>query len=118
MSVEYDFWTGSLDSVLNSLNRSVAQYIRNHKSVKIGITNHPERRLKQHLVNRHWDKMIVKYKTTSVRNINLMEALLIERYIDYTVNQVTGGGGPNGEPPFYLYILVKHHSPTRKIELL
>ncbi|MCG8573371.1 MAG: GIY-YIG nuclease family protein [Flavobacteriales bacterium] len=108
MDLEYDYWTGSLNDVKASLKRSVAQYIRNHKKVKIGITNNPERRKNQHAgSDEKWDKMIVKYQTFSINFIDQLEKLLIDEYWDYIQNEIGGGGGPKGDPPYYLYVLLK-----------
>ncbi len=51
--------------------------------------------------------MIVKYRTSSVNFINQIEAFLIDRHWDYIKNLVGGGGGANGEGPYYLYVLLK-----------
>lgn len=106
--VIYDYWTGRPNEIIASLNRSVAQYIRNHTEIKIGITNHPERRFKQHRQNKDWDKMIVKYSTTSIRNVAYLEKALIEYHWAYITNQISGGGGPSGQPPYYLYVLLNY----------
>ncbi|MEM6721804.1 MAG: GIY-YIG nuclease family protein [Bacteroidota bacterium] len=108
MEVEYYYWTGTFNTVLESLNRSIAQYIRHHKKVKIGITNDPVRRARQHTKTRHnWDYMKVKYKTSSVNYVNQLERLLIDNYMDYLTNEIRGGGGPKGEGYQYLYVLLK-----------
>ncbi len=108
MELDYDYWTGTFNEVSTTLKRSIAQYIRNYKNVKIGITNNPKRRAQEHSASSvKWDKMIVKYHTTSVNYINEMEKILVDHHWSYIKNEVAGGGGPNGEGPYYLYLLLK-----------
>jgi len=108
MELEYDYWTGSINEVKESLIRSVSQYIRHYRKVKIGITNNPERRKIQHQNGTmSWNKMTVKYKTTSLNYIKQLEKILVDYHWDYIKNKVGGGGGIHGEGPYYLYILIK-----------
>ncbi len=57
--------------------------------------------------NPKWTKMVVKYETTSVRFINEMEKILIDYHWEFIVNEAKGGGGRNGNPPYYLYVLLE-----------
>ena len=108
MKLEYDYWTGSINEVSESLIRSVGQYTRYYGKVKIGITNNPERRMREHQRSSiRWGKMVVKYRTSSVNFINQLEKLLINYHWDYIKNEIGGGGGPNGKEPYYLYLLLK-----------
>jgi hypothetical protein len=107
MQVNYSYWTGHLTNVETSLKKSVAAYIRLGYAVKIGITNNPERRAKEHARKGTWKRMIVKYYTTSVKYINDMERIIIAHHWDRVENEVGGGGGPNGSGPYYLYVLVE-----------
>lgn len=108
MNVSYDYWTGSINHVKESLIRSVGQYTRHYRKVKIGITNDPERRAKEHQRGSDkWDKMVVKYETSSVNFINQIERVLIEYHWGYIKNKVGGGGGPDGVGPYYLYVLLR-----------
>jgi hypothetical protein len=67
MELEYDYFTGSIYKVSGSLTRSIGQYSRHYTKIKIGITNSPTRRLKEHSRNiTKWDLMVIKYATTSV----------------------------------------------------
>ena len=104
--VEYDYWTGHLREIIPTMNRSIASYTALYSRIKIGITNNPEIRFKAHLRDGRWDKMVVKYSTNSVNYINELERVLIDNHWDYITNQVRGGGGPNGQPPYYLYVLI------------
>ncbi|MBU3660379.1 MAG: hypothetical protein FGM14_10940 [Flavobacteriales bacterium] len=107
MTLHYDYFSGHLYSVETSLKKSVAVYTRKYYRVKIGITNNPERRAKEHARNGTWKRMIVKYYTTSVKYINDMERIIISHHWDRVENEVGGGGGPNGRAPYYLYVLVE-----------
>ncbi len=108
MDLIFDYWVGHLTNREQTLRRSVGAYIQHYSLVKVGITCKPERRLKEHQrSNKGWDKMIVKYHTTSVKYINSIEKILIYHHWYYVANEVAGGGGPNGNPPYYLYVLLK-----------
>lgn len=109
MKLIYDYWVGKFKDIDIKLKSSISQYTRHNKTVKIGITNNPERRKKQHQKSDiDWDKMIIKYETTSIKFINKMEKNHISYQRLYVVNQRNGGGGPNGKNgPYYLYILLK-----------
>ena len=108
MELEYDYWTGNFSTVKLSLIRSISQYTRHYDSVKIGITCHPARRKNEHRKgDLKWSKMIVKYETSSVNYINEMEKTLIDYHWEYIDNKAKGGGGPNGNQPYYLYLLLK-----------
>ncbi|MCO6175366.1 hypothetical protein NHF50_09955 [Flavobacterium sp. NRK F10] len=104
----YEYQTGTFNDVKESLIRSIAQYLRHYNKVKVGITSNPLNRFSQHSNSgKGWKKMIVKYETSSVSYINEMEKLLIDNFSDLLQNEIGGGGGPNGKPPYYLYLLLK-----------
>ncbi|KIX21856.1 hypothetical protein SY27_04010 [Flavobacterium sp. 316] len=108
MILIYDHWTGSFNDVKASLIKSIAQYLRHYEGVKVGITSNPLNRFSKHNgSNKKWEKMIVKYETSSVKYINEMEKILINNFSDLLLNEVAGGGGPNGGSPYYLYVLIK-----------
>ena len=108
MNLKYDYWTGPINEVERSLISSIAQYIRHYNNVKIGRTNNPSRRFDDHgRSSIGWNIMVVKYKTTSANYINRLEKLLIDRYRPYLLNEIGGGGGPLGDGPYYLYVLLK-----------
>ena len=48
MKLIYDYWVGKFKDIDIKLKSSISQYTRHNKTVKIGITNNPERRKKQH----------------------------------------------------------------------
>ena len=109
MRLVYDYWVGNFSEINNVLKRSISQYTRHYKKVKIGITCHPERRLKEHFNSiLRWNYMVIKYRTSSIKFINKMEENLIDYQRDYVINKNRGGGGPNGKKgPYFLYLLLK-----------
>lgn len=108
MELLYDFWRGHLIDVEKLLKQSVNAYIQHYSEIKIGITCNPDRRkAEHHRSNKGWEKMIIKYQTQSVKYINTIEKTLIDYHWDYIANEVAGGGGSNGNPPYYLYVLLR-----------
>lgn len=108
MDLEYDFYTGSMNNVAKSVTRSIGQYSRNYKNIKIGITCSPERRLREHEKSgTKWDKMIVKYRTTSSNFVKQLERSQVDYHWDKVKNKIAGGGGPDGDGPYFLYVLLK-----------
>ena len=65
MTLLYDYWSGHLTTVETSLKKSAAVYTSKYNRVKIGITNNPERRAKEHARNCSWEHMIVKFFRTT-----------------------------------------------------
>ena len=108
MQLKYNYWTGHFEDVKATLIRNISQYSINNNEIKIGITNDPERRIKEHQnSNLGWQKMIVKYQTNSVIYINIMEELLINYHWEYLSN-IRGSNEEHKEKPtYYLYILIK-----------
>lgn len=108
MNLEYDYVTGNFENSSTFLRRSISQYTTWNK-VKIGITNNPDGRWRQHSKSDEgWARMIVKYRTNSLQLIKEMERQLIEYQWEFIENQVGGGGGNLGATgPYYLYILLK-----------
>lgn len=107
MELKHDYWQGQFEDILRTFIRSISQYSINHNNIKIGITNDPEKQLKEHQnSNLGWKNMIIKYQTNSVNHINTMEELLINYHWEYLSN-IRGRGEPNAKPPYYLYLLIK-----------
>jgi hypothetical protein len=108
MKLENDYWTGSINEIIETLIRGIGQYTRHYSHVKIGITNNPSRRFQEHSRSGdNWKRMIIKYKTSSINFIKQIETILIDNHWDYVRNKVGGGGGREGMKPYYLYVLVK-----------
>lgn len=107
--VEYNLITGHINEVIESLNRTIGQYKRNYKQVKIGITGRdPQERFNEHLLSKNWDRMVVIYETNSENYANKIEAWLIAKHDDELANKKPGGGskltvaGKN-----FVYVLLK-----------
>ena len=75
---------------------------------KIGITNNPENRLSQPDYSGNYDRMIVMYRTESLNSARELERRLIDYYQGSSDNINAGGGGLPGEPPYFLYVVIKH----------
>lgn len=111
MSVEWRYYTGFPEQVISNLKRSVTQLANYNSYIKVGITVDPDRRWSEHLrSDPSWNRMLVVYKTTSLRFVRQLEIDLIAHSIDRdeSWNLIGGGGGPisrSGE--HYIYILVQ-----------
>lgn len=76
--VEYNMITGNVLDVLPALERSVLYFESRYISVKVGITGrNPQERFNEHLKDRRWNRMIVKYKTRNESLINKIEDYFI-----------------------------------------
>ena len=95
-----------------ALRQRVAAYgrIDRVQGFKIGISSKPRDRaaLYRHK-EPHFREMIVLYKTFSEFNVrNTERELTIWFKVDFECdNKNLGGGGPIGEPPFYLYVVLR-----------
>ena len=104
--VEYSLITGNVMDVIPSLERSVMIFESRYRSVKVGITGRdPQERFNEHLKDRRWNRMIVKYKTKSESLANKVEDYFIlyhpnlkNKWIGYS--HLTEGGDK------YFYILL------------
>lgn len=105
--VEYNYVTGHLSNVLLHLKMSVGILLSFNKEVKVGITGRDSQdRFDEHLKNYDWDRMIVKYITSSDKNANVLEDYLIGHY-PQLVNKWIGTSNLSQEGYNYLYILLK-----------
>ena len=107
--------TGWVDQCQPHFNRSIAQYKRYYKYVKIGITVDYKVRASQHEnreIKYKWDRMIVMYKTSSEKHANWIEGFYQERK-DF-VNEWYGWShmSPSGE--YYVYLLLGNHKRRNK----
>ena len=110
MEVEYGkyYYTGWPKDVLTGLKISIALYLRSYRNVKIGITNWPERRFYEHIQRDSsikWQRMVVKYQTTSVANANKIEKYFIDNETRLR-NRWNGFSKMSESGPYYVYILL------------
>lgn len=107
--VIYNYQTGYPNSVLTSVLKSISAYTRVDRAsyFKIGITCNPENRFRQAYAD-DYDKMIVVYQSSSVKNVRDLERLLIEHNRELCDNIISGGGGNYGNPPYYMYVVVRN----------
>lgn len=114
--VEYskNYYSGYPGDVIPLLKISISLFLRNYKRVKIGITNNPERRWDEHLRQdiESWDRMVVKYTTTSVNYANLIEKYFIEAEPSLH-NRWTGWSNMTDSDHYYVYILLGGHRRKR-----
>ena len=115
--VEYSrsYYSGYPTDVIPMLKISISLFLRNYKHVKIGITNNPERRWKEHLRQdwESWDRMVVKYRTQSVNNANRIEKHFIE-YEPALYNRWTGWSNMSESEYYYVYILLGGRKRIKK----
>jgi hypothetical protein len=106
--VEYNYVTGRPSEVVSGVLRSISAYTRRDRvrGFKIGITNDPERRFREGYAHAY-HKMAVVYQSASIDNISELERLLIEHNYELCDNIISGGGGNYGDPPYYLYVVVR-----------
>ena len=105
---EYEYHTGWPKDIYERLNRAIGQYQRHYKNVKVGITNDPKQRFYEHISRdpqMHWERMIVKYMTSSKNNANEVEKWFIKNRPDLT-NSWTGYSTMSEVGPFYTYLLL------------
>lgn len=107
--VEYSksYYSGFPANVIPLLRISISLFLRNYKRVKIGITNNPERRWKEHQRQdaESWDRMVIKYVTTSVNNANRVEKFFIDAE-PALHNRWTGWSNMSNSDNYYVYILL------------
>jgi hypothetical protein len=107
--IRFDYITGDPSLVRSDLIRRTSAYSRQDctRRFKIGITNDPKRRYFQAYADAY-DEMIVIYQTSSIDHVSQLEADLIEHNWELSDNQVSGGGGNIGDPPYFLYIVLRY----------
>jgi len=106
-AVHFDFERGRPSTVASALRRRVSAYTRNVGRFKIGITNNPRRRFSNGY-SADYDEMIVLYKSSSIDSVSQVERDLIDHNQEITKNRIAGGGGNYGDPPYYLYLVLRH----------
>lgn len=107
--VHFDLTTGRPADVASTLRRRVSAYTREDRvgRFKIGITNNPHGRFSNGYV-RDYDEMVVLYRSSSLDSVSQVECDLIEHNGEITKNRIAGGGGNYGEPPYYLYLVIRY----------
>jgi hypothetical protein len=107
--VHFDVTTGRPSEVASTLRRRVSAYTRKElvRGFKIGITNDPRGRFSNGYA-RDYDEMVVLYRSSSLDSVSQVECDLIEHNKEITKNRIAGGGGNYGDPPYYLYIVLKN----------
>jgi hypothetical protein len=108
-AVLFDFETGRPSTVAITLRRRVSAYTRKEvvRRFKIGITNDPRRRFSNGY-SADYGEMIVLYKSSSLDSVSQVERDLIDHNQEITKNRIAGGGGNYGDPPYYLYLVLRH----------
>lgn len=108
-TVIYNYVTGRPDEVVSDVLRSLSAYTRADRVdyFKIGLTSNPERRFQEEYSKRY-DKMVVLYQTSSINNVSQLEIELIQHNKELADNIISGGGGNYGDPPYYLYVVIKN----------
>ncbi|MBQ9473298.1 MAG: GIY-YIG nuclease family protein [Bacteroidales bacterium] len=105
MDLSYKVITGQPALVAASISRSIGQFERYYHQIKIGITANPSRRSKEHACD-GWKRMLVKYKSSSVRNANVIEKYFIAHRKELT-NEWNGYSKLPEPGPYYVYLLMK-----------
>lgn len=121
MPVRCQIQTGRFREQLENLKKRIKRYSGKSVKFKIGRTNNPENRWNGYLYAEpdEWDEMdemVVLYRTSNRNSINNMERELIQFFLHdepdpRCINDNTGGG-PIGEPPYFLYIVRRLPGPT------
>ncbi len=108
-TVLYSCFTGRPQGIVSDVLRVISAYTREDRvrRFKIGITNNPERRFKRKYAKRY-DKMIVVYRSSSINSVSELECKLIEHNRELADNARDGGGGDYGDPPYFMYVVIKY----------
>lgn len=107
IQIEEKFETGFPGNIFSTIIRRISSLTRRDKvsNFKIGITSTPYERARYH--SRNFDRMVLLYRTSSYQNVTLLERLLISHNWEFSENIINGGGGRKGQPPFYLYVVLR-----------
>ncbi len=100
--------TGRPGDILSTMLRKNSALTRENRVrwFKIGITNSPMKRFNGH--KRHYDVMILIYRSLSINYVRDLEWELIEHNREFADNFIGGGGGRGGGPPYFMYVVVKY----------
>lgn len=105
MQLTYNYISGQPTNVVANLCRSISAFERHYHAVKIGITGRPTQRAHEHQCD-GWVRMVVKYKTSSLRNANTVEKYFINGRQELK-NKWTGFSPLSSHGPYYAYIIMK-----------
>lgn len=120
MSLEWNYTTGDFGAVRASINRALGQYIVRADAIKVGRTNSPERRYREHQRSRQqagekpWARMIVLHESSTFPEIVKAEGMAIDwlrsrvqgnAKVDWLVNRRGGDFVATGEEHF-VYLLL------------
>jgi len=103
---ELSYCTGNMYEVVLSLDRSLKMFMRSYKEIKVDITGRsPQVRFKEHLMSRDWDRMVVKYKSSSQNYVNQIEDFFVEKHPELK-NEWIGQSMLTEKGHNYLYFLL------------
>lgn len=99
--------TGMPDNVIYRLEITLGMLRSNYNDVKIGITGRdPQKRFNEHQRD-GWERMLVKYETTSENFANKIEDYFIRKYPKLK-NEWIGKSNLSIEAPkYYVYFIMK-----------
>ena len=97
------------DALLEKLRRSIGQYQRGSRAIKIGLTTDPTRRWSEQRRD-GWSEMVVIYSTSSRNFAAVVEQELTaqgwgEHYTVWNYN-LGGEGIPGSYTRYYVYVLL------------
>lgn len=108
--VVYADVTGWPKNVVTIVLRRISAYTRTNvvRYFKVGISADPDRRFnEEHKYN--YDQMIVVYRSDSYDNVCELERELVEHNKGLADNLIAGGGGRRGDPPYFMYVVIKRY---------
>ncbi|MCR4811751.1 MAG: hypothetical protein K5867_04050 [Bacteroidales bacterium] len=105
MELSYNYLTGQPKEVAAAIARSMVAFKHYYKTVKVGVTGHPYQQSAVYATD-HWRRMVVKYKTSSIRNADAMSDYftLVRPELK---NRWAGFSYLTEAGPYYVYILMK-----------
>ena len=114
MTIHWNTHTGHFPEAKRRMYQKVYRLHKSDfvKSYKIGITNDPDGRLRDYQLYGHrYNHLYVIYETQSLVYVREMEKYLVKKFWDHCDNQIRGGGGGYGYPPYYTYVVA--HIPKK-----
>lgn len=104
----YNYVTGRPNEIVSDVLRTISAYTRRDRvsAFKIGITNDPERRFREEYAD-WYSKMAVVYSSSSRENIRQLERELVEHNWELADNIISGGGGRDSDPPYFMYVVMR-----------